>query len=236
MNYPWMKFFVSDWRTDPKVSLCSPATRGIWMDLLCAMHELDRSGVITGTPETLARVGRCSAVELAQAVAELQTHGVADVTERCGIVTLVNRRMSREAKIRNGSKLRMQRMRCDAPVTRQKSEVRVQSTEKRERQVPGPHVENDGLARAPFSERPDWKEFWSYCQQVGLDAEWYARDKFLAAEADAWRNRDNWKAYVSRCRAWWEADGRPMTPPKKARNGDVSRESAALREIKSMKL
>jgi hypothetical protein len=42
---PWMKFFVGDWRTDPAVSLCTPAARGVWIDLLTAMHQAGCSGV-----------------------------------------------------------------------------------------------------------------------------------------------------------------------------------------------
>ena len=73
-------------------------------------------------------------------------------------------------------------------------------------------------APSPFAGRPNWTEFWAYCQQIGLGAEWFARDKFLAAESDNWRGKDNWTAYAQRCRKWWEDDGRPMKPKGKAGN------------------
>lgn len=77
-------------------------------------------------------------------------------------------------------------------------------------------------ARSPekFAEKPSWTEFWGYCQSLhcGLPAEFYARDKFEAAEADNWTGKTNWRAYARRCRGWWEADGRPMTPTTR-RNG-----------------
>lgn len=70
------------------------------MDFLCAMHELDRCGQLCGTPEQLARVARCSTVELDHALSELSASTAADVTIRNGKVTLVNRRMRREYETR----------------------------------------------------------------------------------------------------------------------------------------
>ena len=78
--------------------------------------------------------------------------------------------------------------------------------------------ESRDVARAPeFAETPSWEEFWAYCQSpaCSLVAEWYARDKFLAADADNWSKSRNWKAYANRCKTWWESDGRPMTKPKR---------------------
>lgn len=82
---------------------------------------------------------------------------------------------------------------------------------------PKPAPEPSSPPRAPeFAETPSWKEFWAYCQSpaCSLVAEWYARDKFLAAEAENWSKSRNWKAYANRCKNWWESDGRPMTNPK----------------------
>ena len=86
--------------TDPCLSLCTPATRGVWIDLLCAIHKLDRSGELCGTPEQLARIARCRTEEIADALTELRTTGTADVTERNGIVYVLSRRMKRDAKLR----------------------------------------------------------------------------------------------------------------------------------------
>lgn len=85
---------------DPNLSMCSPATRGIWMDALCAMHELDRCGQITGTTDQLARICRCTSVEMSAAVDELFSTKAAIVSIRDGIVTLANRRMKDECEAR----------------------------------------------------------------------------------------------------------------------------------------
>lgn len=65
-----------------------------------------------------------------------------------------------------------------------------------------------------IAETPSWNEFKAYCEIHGGPVEWYARDKWLKAEESNWKDKGNWKAYVARCKTWWENDGRPMTPPK----------------------
>jgi len=108
---PWFQFFAADWRTDAKLSLCTPATRGVWIDLICAMHELDRSGELRGTTEQLARIARCSAVEMKAALTDLQATEAADVTERNGVVTVTNRRMKSEFDGRKSNASRQKRCR-----------------------------------------------------------------------------------------------------------------------------
>jgi 5-methylcytosine-specific restriction endonuclease McrA len=39
-----MKFYPADWRSDPVLRLCSIAARGLWMELICLMHEADPYG------------------------------------------------------------------------------------------------------------------------------------------------------------------------------------------------
>lgn len=67
-------------------------------------------------------------------------------------------------------------------------------------------------AHLPEAEIPSWKEFWEYCQSLhcGLTAEWFAKDKFEAANSDKWKNKSDWRSYARRCKGWWEQDGRPM--------------------------
>lgn len=98
---PYMPFFTGDWMKDPAVSICTPATRGVWIDLLSAMHEAGRSGELCGTPEQLARLARCSTADLSLALTDLQTTGAAVVSNRNGVVTVINRRMKRDAEKRD---------------------------------------------------------------------------------------------------------------------------------------
>ncbi len=107
MKQPAFMFYPGDWLKDPCLSLCSPATRGIWIDVLCCMHEL-RSGSLSGTPDQMARALRCSPTDLHTAVQELHATGAAIVRNGHGVVTLTNRRKEREAKARQQATSRKQ--------------------------------------------------------------------------------------------------------------------------------
>lgn len=43
---PSFQFYPGDWLTDPKLNLCSPATKGVWMDILCHMYLSDEPGFL----------------------------------------------------------------------------------------------------------------------------------------------------------------------------------------------
>lgn len=38
---PAFLFYVKDWRNNAKLRRCSPAARGVWVDVLCLMHDSD---------------------------------------------------------------------------------------------------------------------------------------------------------------------------------------------------
>ena len=92
---PFLRLYTGDWLKDPCVSKCSPATRGIWLDLLCAIHEFRRSGQIAGTAIELSRICRCTAAQFVDAANELRVTQTANVSVRNGRYTIVNRRMKR---------------------------------------------------------------------------------------------------------------------------------------------
>lgn len=108
---PAFQFYTGDWLKDPKLRQCCATTRGIWIDMLAAMHENDRSGVITGTVDGLARMCGCTTEEMTRALEELHDTETADVTNSHGKVTVINRRMSKEAKERKSAKYRKQKQR-----------------------------------------------------------------------------------------------------------------------------
>lgn len=158
MKLPWFKFFPSWWTSDTELSKCTPATRGVWIDLLCAMHQSGRSGELSGTTDQIARLARCSTVELTQALTELQTTGTADVTFRNNNVTVINRLMKREAKDRKDTALRVAKHRCNGKsndnVTRKKEEVRSKKIESnnvkdKERTGGAPDLTDSNLYRQP---------------------------------------------------------------------------------------
>lgn len=107
----YMQLVTGEWKKDPALSACSAATRGIWIDLICSMHDAEQCGRLSANKEILARYGRCSVQELDAALVELRVTKTADVTFRNGIVTVTNRRMRREFEIREAARLRKWRQR-----------------------------------------------------------------------------------------------------------------------------
>ena len=75
----WFPLEAKDWLTDSRLSLCSPTTRGIWIDAICVMWLNGQSGELTGTAAQLARMCRCSEPEMREALIELFETGTADI-------------------------------------------------------------------------------------------------------------------------------------------------------------
>jgi len=117
IKHPHIQFYTGDWMKDPLLSKCAPSTRGIWIDLICAMHESDRCGEIFGTFEQLSRLCRCTPNEMQRAIKELEDTNTATVTinhiRDNELITISNRRMKRVYKDRNDNKLRQAKFRND---------------------------------------------------------------------------------------------------------------------------
>lgn len=45
MSRPSFQFYTKDWRANSKLRRCSPASRGVWVDILCALHDSDEYGI-----------------------------------------------------------------------------------------------------------------------------------------------------------------------------------------------
>ena len=95
---PWMKFFPPDWRGDITLGPCSLAARGLWMEMLCIMHEAKPRGSLVKdgepyTPRRLAAVARAPVKEVERLLAELEAEGV---FSRDPEGTIFSRRMRRD--------------------------------------------------------------------------------------------------------------------------------------------
>ena len=44
-SLPSFQFYPADWRNDLALRACSPAARGVWMDIICLLHTADEYGV-----------------------------------------------------------------------------------------------------------------------------------------------------------------------------------------------
>lgn len=99
---PSFQFYPGDWMKDPALRGCEPATRGIWLDLLCAMWNGDTGWDISGTLRGHARVCGCTEDEMRAAIDELEQRNVAEITRHDnGTVTVGSRRMRRDMELRD---------------------------------------------------------------------------------------------------------------------------------------
>lgn len=108
-KYPAILFYCGDWLKDPRLSSCSPAARGVWLDLICAIHENNNSGEICGTCSQLARMARCTEKEMESALVEIRNTETGIVAQHNGIITVICRRMRREFNNRKNNRIRQQR-------------------------------------------------------------------------------------------------------------------------------
>lgn len=98
MSAPWMKFYPRDWRGDQALRAVSVAARGLWIEMLCVMHEASPYGhlVLGGhavSNDVLARMAGLGAEECGGLLAELESAGVLSRTRK-GII--YSRRMVKD--------------------------------------------------------------------------------------------------------------------------------------------
>ena len=97
---PWLKWYPADWRSEPRLRMCSRAARSLWLDLIGLMHEAEPyghllvNGINPNTKQLSAILGD-SERELKALIGELEAAGVFTRTEE-GVIT--SRRMIRDKK------------------------------------------------------------------------------------------------------------------------------------------
>lgn len=98
MTSPWMKFYPSDWQSDPMLRCCSIAARGLWVEMMCLMHKAEPYGslLVNGAridKRKLAVLVGISEKECSALLMELEGNGV---FSRDDDGTLYSRRMRRD--------------------------------------------------------------------------------------------------------------------------------------------
>ncbi|HEY8138782.1 MAG TPA: hypothetical protein VIF61_13145, partial [Methylocystis sp.] len=98
MKQPWLKFFPSDWRADPALRMCSLAARGLWIEMLCLMHEARPHGslLVNGKPVTVAGLANLVGAGVAEVEGFLAELEEAGVFSRDADGALYSRRMRRD--------------------------------------------------------------------------------------------------------------------------------------------
>lgn len=111
---PAFQYYVGDYIQDTRC--LSLAARGAWSDLLCYMWRSETRGEITYDVAGFANLFGCSVEVAIEVLNEIIKRGVCNasvtrVTQCDEIVTIINRRMSREAKERESANNRQLRYR-----------------------------------------------------------------------------------------------------------------------------
>lgn len=179
MTHRWLKFWPQDWQRDPALRSCGIASRGLWIELICIMHDGTPYGHLTinGKPATMKQLGTITGAgekEVTKLLEELEDAGVFSRNDD-GVI--FSRRMIRdhdrsEEGKRNVNK-RGDRSDPSTPPNRGPSsppnpkansppntqEYRVQESEfKKQKEPPKPPVPG---GRAPGSDSdPDFVAFW----------------------------------------------------------------------------
>lgn len=100
MSDPWLKFYPTDWRSDPALKMCSLAARGLWIEMIALMHEAVPYGhlLVSGRSPTdaqLAVLAGAPSDQITDLIGELESAGVFSRT-REGVI--YSRKMTRTAK------------------------------------------------------------------------------------------------------------------------------------------
>lgn len=98
MGTPWFKFFPTDWRSDPALRMCSMAARGLWMEMICVMHEAVPRGtlIVNGSPVNERQVSVLAGISFKETVALLSELEATGVFSRDDNGTIFSRRMRRD--------------------------------------------------------------------------------------------------------------------------------------------
>lgn len=119
---PYMQFYPADYLRDTRC--LSMASRGAWIDILCALWNAPKRGMKTLTLEGWAgELGKPS-LEVSLYLTDLKGHGIAKILyKKDGKICIVSRRMVRDERVRKCAANRQQKQRKEAE-SRQESRPR----------------------------------------------------------------------------------------------------------------
>jgi hypothetical protein len=181
---PWIKFYTDDWLKDTR--RLTPHSRGVWIDLLCRLWP---EGQQTFSMAIWCREISVTEEEFKQALLELKSLHIGIFIDECnGNVTVISRRMLREATSRKQIGKRVERHRetlvkrsCNADVT---VDVTVQKLEARSQKLEAKTLSSSSpVAAATSEETKKVKRVKSTSEGATLPA--------LATS----RSADTWEAY-----------------------------------------
>lgn len=218
MKLPFLQFYPSDYMRDTRA--LSLSAKGGWVDIMCMLHGSKTRGKLTLPASGWARVMGANLTETEAVLAEIENMQIAEVVRECnGNVTLLSRRMEREAITREQTRLRVMAHRSNkacnavgnAEITDKKPETRNQKPETIINTAEGVSRETPG-ADAPQLTLLNGNENGNHIAPKKrkasnlTDAEWLAELKANPAYDGVDIDREHGKAKV-----WCDANGRTLT-------------------------
>jgi len=109
---PGFYFFPGDWLTDPALTKCREETRGVWIDLLCVIHQVNQGGRVSGTVQQISRLARTSVRVLKRSARDLLDNSAAIIEgDLDGVITITCKRMVRDEEKRKYEREKKMRQR-----------------------------------------------------------------------------------------------------------------------------
>lgn len=198
-SQPWMKFYPRDWRGDQALRLVSLQARGLWIEMLCLMHEATPYGylLVGGQPVSdaaLARVVGASVEEIQALLVELHNAGVSRKT-RAGVVY-------------------SKRMTDDHKRSVEGRKAKTEAIEKSKENPAPSRVPSRGPYRSPSTQKPDARAkvegptgsstLSEQTSFVGPKEVWTA---FATEKGEEWA-----RSYIDPCQ-WQDVPERALIPP-----------------------
>ncbi len=226
--HPWIKFYPRDWRGDQALRVVSLGARGLWIEMICVMHEATPYGhLLVGgqrvSDDVLARLVGASVPEVQAQLVELRSAGVFKQT-RAGVI--YSKRMTddykrsvegrkakelalAEAKEKVEQKARPSRV-AKSPPTTQKPDTRAE--------VEGPIESPSTLCRRQDAD--------AHADGASSPSAWLGpqsvRDAFAKACGEAWCRR-----FIDGC-PWQDVPERALIVPHKTIGTRIIKDAKAV--------
>ncbi len=103
MKRPAFQFYPGDWQRDAALRSCSVPARGLWIEMICVMHDAEPYGHlrVNGKPITVPTLARMVGATAKEAQAWLDELEGAGVFQRDDDGAILSRRMVRDERVRS---------------------------------------------------------------------------------------------------------------------------------------
>jgi len=172
---PWMMFYPNDWARDLEDH---PAEiEGFWIRIICKLWYAENQGRMTRTLDQWARILRCSKMKANEVLLYFQSEKIGDVTFSNQNVTVISRRIFRDAKLREANRLKVKRHREKVGCNQNETDLKPESNRKKSEVIgqKSELIKDKGFKSISSNpEKPDLKEcekiYKAYPRKVGKGA------------------------------------------------------------------